>query len=297
MGKTAMNAGVERITALGTGNASARQYYNTCFILRGGCGGPVLVDGGGGNRIFDQLDAADVPLADIHDAVLTHAHTDHLFGMLWVLRGVATLMKLGRYEGSFTLYCHAALAKFVTDFVKMSFDAGMGAFLGNTLRIASVRDGEARVVAGREMTFFDIRSSKLRQYGFALRLAGGGRLVFAGDEPLAPALHDLARNADWLLTEAFCLASESGIFHPYEKHHSTVTDACLLAEKLSVANLVLWHTEDSHGPQRKHVYRAEGRRYFSGNLYVPDDMETIPLSSNAADGRRGKSAGSACSAG
>ena len=99
------------------------------------------------------------------------------------------------------------------------------------------------------------------------------------------------------LTEAFCLASESGIFHPYEKHHSTVKDACLLAEKLSVANLVLWHTEDSHGPHRKHAYRAEGGRYFSGNLYVPDDMETIPLSINAADGRRGKSAGSACSAG
>ena len=33
-------------------------------------------------------------------------------------------------------------------------------------------------------------------------------------------------------------------FRPYEKHHSTVRDACVLAEKLSAKHLVLWHTED-----------------------------------------------------
>ena len=49
---------------------------------------------------------------------------------------------------------------------------------------------------------------------------------------------------DWLLHEAFCLESEADIFHPYEKHHSTVADASKLAEELHVKNLLLYHTED-----------------------------------------------------
>ena len=31
---------------------------------------------------------------------------------------------------------------------------------------------------------------------------------------------------------------------PYEKHHSTVKDACELAQGLGIPHLVLWHTED-----------------------------------------------------
>lgn len=272
-----MITGEERLIALGTGNASARRCYNTCFVLLGGGADPLLVDGGGGNRIFDQLDAAGVSLTDIHHAVLTHAHTDHLLGMLWVLRAVATLMKQKAYDGLFTLYCHASLAKFVMDFVKMSFDAGMQATFDKTLHITPVADGETRMVGGRAVTFFDIHSNKLCQYGFILRLATGGRLIFSGDEPLPQELHELAYGADWMLSEAFCLASESARFHPYEKHHSTVKDACLMAEALGIANLVLWHTEDTHVPHRKRDYLAEGSPLFSGTLYIPDDLETIIL--------------------
>ena len=36
------------------------------------------------------------------------------------------------------------------------------------------------------------------------------------------------RGSDWLLHEAFCLYAERDIWKPYEKHHSTVKDACEL---------------------------------------------------------------------
>ena len=42
-------------------------------------------------------------------------------------------------------------------------------------------------------------------------------------------------------------------------------------------NLVLWHTEDTRLPERKTLYTAEGRQYFFGNLFVPDDLESIAL--------------------
>ena len=86
-------------------------------------------------------------------------------------------------------------------------------------------------------TFFDIQSSKAKQYGFCMDLGDGKKLTCCGDEPYEDCEESYARNSDWLLHEAFCLYSERELFDPYEKHHSTVKDACELAEKLNIKNL------------------------------------------------------------
>jgi ribonuclease Z len=80
-----------------------------------------------------------------------------------------------------------------------------------------------------------------------------------------------------LLHEAFCRYAQRDVFRPYEKHHSTVRDACELAERLGVRNLVLYHTEDHTIADRRRLYTDEGAAYFHGNLYVPDDLEVIEL--------------------
>lgn len=41
--------------------------------------------------------------------------------------------------------------------------------------------------------------------------------------------------------------------------------------------MVLYHTEDKNYENRKALYLAEGRAYYQGNLFVPDDLETIIL--------------------
>ena len=53
--------------------------------------------------------------------------------------------------------------------------------------------------------------------------------------------------------------------------------ACELAAYLNVPNLILYHTEDDNIERRKALYTAEGRLYYKGNLYVPDDLECIEL--------------------
>ena len=80
-----------------------------------------------------------------------------------------------------------------------------------------------------------------------------------------------------VLHEAFCLYNQADIFHPYEKYHSTVKDACQFAEKLKVKNVVLYHSEDQNIENRKELYTKEGKAYFSGKIYVPNDLETIEL--------------------
>lgn len=77
--------------------------------------------------------------------------------------------------------------------------------------------------------------------------------------------------------EAFCLDSEENIFRAYQKNHSTVKSASEIMNSLNVKNLILYHTEESHGNERKKLYTQEAQGTFKGNIYVPDDFEIIEL--------------------
>lgn len=98
-----------------------------------------------------------------------------------------------------------------------------------------------------------------------------------GDEPYNECEEKYAKGSDWMFHEAFCLYGQRDIFNPYEKHHSTVKDASELAENLGVKNLVLYHTEDKNIRKRKELYGAEGREYYHGNLFIPDDLDVIEM--------------------
>lgn len=77
--------------------------------------------------------------------------------------------------------------------------------------------------------------------------------------------------------EAFCLDSEENIFHAYEKNHSTAKSASEVMNKLDIKNLILYHTEESHGAARKALYTNEGQENFNGNVIVPDELENIDI--------------------
>ena len=117
------------------------------------------------------------------------------------------------------------------------------------LRLIIVEDGEITQILGHPVTFFDIHSTKAKQFGFTMEFAPKRRLTCCGDEPYNEAEYPYAKGSEWLLHEAFCLYEQADVFHPYEKHHSTAKDAALLAEQLGVKHLLLYHTEDKiwHG--------------------------------------------------
>ncbi len=71
--------------------------------------------------------------------------------------------------------------------------------------------------------------------------------------------------------------SEAEIFKPYEKMHSTVKTASEIATSLNIKNLVLYHASDNDLKNRKSQYTKESKQYFSGNIYVPDDLDVIQL--------------------
>lgn len=267
---------MDKLIVLGTGHAGVTKCYNTCFIITNDKE-YILVDAGGGNGILVNLQKAQIPLNKIKAAFVSHKHTDHILGMIWVIRIIGHLILGGHYEGNLTIYCHAELVHTIQLITTATLDKKITDLIGKRIILHTVADGDIENLGSYRTTFFDIHSSKTKQFGFKVNLANGKVLTFLGDEPYNSVCQKYVSNSDWLLSEAFCLYSEREIYQPYEKHHSTVKEASELAAELNVKNLVLWHTEDGNLSKRKELYTKEGKLYYEGNLYVPDDLEMLEL--------------------
>ena len=283
-----------KLTMLGTGNAMVTNCYNTCFAFEedGRC---FLVDAGGGNTILRRLREAGIDWKQTRDIFVTHKHIDHILGIVWMMRIFCQNMKRGSCNGEARIYAHrevveilqnlaaTLLQKNQADYIRLQTlperKAGNeAAFQAETcLRLIIVEDGEMTQIHGHPVTFFDIHSTKAKQFGFTLEFAPKRRLTCCGDEPYNEAEYLYAKDSEWLLHEAFCLYEQADVFHPYEKHHSTAKDAALLAEQLGVKHLLLYHTEDKNLARRRELYTAEARQQFQGEVHVPEDLESYEL--------------------
>lgn len=259
------------ITMLGTGNALATRCYNTCFTLHGSDGAVLMVDAGGGNGVLSQLERAGIKIDNIHDLFVTHAHTDHLLGCVWMIR-----MAL-QFRYVLHVWSHQKVIHLLTDICRQILPKKEAEGLGNIVVLHELKDGNRFDVGALHLQCFDIHSAKECQFGFTAMLPDGQRLCCLGDEPYNPQCEKYALGADWLMCEAFCLYEDRERFQPYEKNHSTARDAASQAEMLHVSNLILYHTEDRTLATRKERYSAEARTAYSGRVWVPDDLERITL--------------------
>lgn len=265
-----------KLTMLGTGGALVTKVYNTCFTLDDGKE-VFLVDGGGGNELMKQLERVDIDWRRIHNIFVTHKHIDHVLGIVWLARFIMNTMNKGKYEGAACIFAHEELLDKLERILRELLEPKELRFLNNGLYLVPVEDGEEEEIMGYPITFFDIASTKTKQFGFTLEYEPGKRITCLGDEPYNKVTKEFVANSEWLLHEAYCLYSQRDIFEPYEKHHSTVKEACELAEELNIKNLVIYHTEDRNYKNRKELYYNEGVTYYKGNLFVPDDLESYIL--------------------
>lgn len=265
-----------KLTFLGTGNAHAVDLYNTCFTIEDK-GKVFLIDAGGGNGVLRQLRRAGIDYRKIQCMFVTHCHTDHILGAIWIMRKIGEDITNGLYEGCFTVYGNDVVIEFLKYAFRKLIRPKEQGLLGNRIMLVEVKDGDEAVVLGRRIVFFDIHSTKAKQFGFTFYYEDDKKLTCCGDEPYSDLNERYAKGSNWLLHEAFCLYAERDVFKPYEKKHTTVKEACQLAEKLAVNKLVLYHTEETHGDERTELYKNEGENYYSGDLLVPGDLEAYEL--------------------
>ena len=261
---------------LGTGSAMVTKCYNTCFALRNGQK-YFLVDAGGGNGILSQLEKAEIDYKNIKGMFVTHGHTDHILGAIWIIRKYAALMHEGKFEGEFIIYGHNEVVNILKSLSNMMLTKKLLKFIGNGINICEVCHGDRVNIIGINIEFFDIESTKDKQFGFKAILPNEKKLVCLGDEPYNEVNREYVENCNWLLSEAFCLYADREIFKPYEKNHSTPIEAGKLAKELNVENLVLYHTEDKKLLERKRLYSEEAKTVYDGQVFVPYDLERIEL--------------------
>lgn len=265
---------MRELVMLGTGNAMVTKYYNTCFAIKEN-EDIFLVDAGGGNTILVNMEKAKLPFTNLHRMFVTHGHTDHVLGVIWVIRKIAALMGKGKYSGDFHLYGHDEVIHIIKTIAALTLKKKDAEKIGTRIFLHTVKDGQQIKLLNMNITFFDILSTKKKQFGFTAVFPDGYKLSCLGDEPYNAHCHDIVAGSDLLMSEAFCLYEDHDKFNPYEKKHSTVKEACCVADKLKAKSLLLYHTEDKTFPNRKEKYLTEAKKFFKGKIYVPDDLEQI----------------------
>ena len=264
---------MSKIIMLGTGNGGTLDLYNTCFVIENN-NHNFLVDTGGGIEIIKRLKQANVDYKSIKHIFISHSHTDHILGLFWFFKIISRDAMHGLIKDKINIYCNDVVFEAIKVVSKQILPDNVINAIYNVVDFKVLQDNDTYKINGVEYTFFDIHAKGTKQFGFTCVL-NNKKLAFMGDETLNPKLYDKFIGYDYAMHEAFCLEAEENIFHAYEKHHSTTKSASETMNKLNIKNLILYHTEDSHGDDRKTLYTNEAQKYFKGKVIVPNDLEII----------------------
>lgn len=187
---------------IGTGTATVTKYVNTSCVFQEN-DQLFLVDGTGGCDVMRSFETLNLDWRNLHHAFLSHEHTDHFLGMVWVVRMITEYLELDDYQGDFYLYGHKEVLDKIHTVCSMVFKAKSLQFIDQRIFFVPVEDHETKIIWNHTFTFFDIGSKKAKQYGFLMEYDQGKRLVFAGDEPLKENGKQYCKGADWFLSEVF----------------------------------------------------------------------------------------------
>lgn len=266
---------MNRIVMLGTGNGSTLDLYNTCFVIQNE-DGVFLVDTGGSIEILRRLKKANIPLESIRNIFISHSHTDHIFGLIWMFKILGTLDLAEFNNEKINIYCNDVVYETIRKIADCTLSKSLMKKVYDILNFVILSDNEKILINGNNYEFFDIKAKGTKQFGFESEI-DGNRFIFLGDEPLNSELSNRVENADYVTHEAFCLDKEADQFHPYEKNHSTALSTAKTMNQLRVKNLILYHTEETHGEVRQKLYKEEAQSIFNGNVIVPNDLDIIKL--------------------
>lgn len=264
-----------KIIFLGVGNGGTIDLYNTCFVIQNE-NGNFLVDCGGSIEIIKKLKLANIDYRKIKHIFISHSHTDHILGLFWFFKVISQYLKRQTNLEKINLYCNDVVFETIKEVSKHILPDSLMDIIYKNFDFHILKDNDKFSINGVDYAFFDIKAKGTKQYGFECVL-NGKKFAFLGDETLNPVFYKRIINYDYVTHEAFCLESEERIFHAYEKNHSTTKSVSEVMNNLNIKNLILYHTEESHGSERQKVYMQEAMQYFKGNVFVPNELDIIEI--------------------
>ena len=264
-----------KLHILGTGHADVLKNYNNCFIIENN-GKKMLIDAGGGNGVLSQMSKLNISAKNLDCAFISHNHSDHLLGFVWILRwGILYPMLYKEEKAPFVLYGNKNCLQAIDFMGKATCgEKHWDKLKENRLVLKEVKDGQKEKIIGLDFEFFDTLASDMPQMAFYIK---DKDFVFCGDVPLDEQYFDRFKNKNYLCLEAFCTEKDRIKNALPLSKHKTAAECAQLAETLKAKNIILWHCEDDVDGTRKQRYIKEAQQFFNGNIIVPNDLETIEI--------------------
>lgn len=91
---------------------------------------------------------------------LTHAHTDHVLGAVWVVRLVMQLMRQDKYNGVLHIWGHDKVLGVLRWICVHTLPQKLTKLLDDCVLLHEVRDGDTVSIESWQLKCFDIRQRK-----------------------------------------------------------------------------------------------------------------------------------------
>ncbi len=266
-----------KITVLGTGHGTAINCYNTCYTLSEN-NEYFLVDAGGGNGILKQLADSNIDIRNIKNMFISHTHTDHIMGAIWIIRFVGRKYLVEEFDNTFNIYGNKDVINAIKQMSYAVLPPKFTDLLEDKIKLIEVDTGSKAVILNKKVDFFDINARKVKQTGFSIWLNEKEKFTFIGDETCQESTEKYVENSKWLFADAYMCGQEAEEYNPIKRHsHSTVKFVAELCERLNVKNVIMSHTIDTDLKNRKKCFTEDAQKYYHGNIFVPDDLEEIEI--------------------
>ena len=198
-----------------------------------------LIDAGGGNNIFYYLEKANIKIEKIKNLFITHNHTDHILGVLWLIRKFATI----KNEFISNFYMSESVYNDLMKLCEITISKGQLRKGLEHINFNIIHNLDNVCIGDLKVTFFDTLYEKTTQFGCKI-LSGELSIGVCGDVPLLTENFLLLKNVDILIHEALCNSENAEKYKVYRKGHSTAKDAGKIANTISAKSLFLIHKSD-----------------------------------------------------
>ena len=258
-----------QIIMLGTGHGKAINCYNYCFLLKIN-NTNLLVDSGGSIQIINQLNKMKMSIEDIDNIFISHAHIDHILGLIWIIRFLCPKYYNGLIKKKIHIYGNddviTKIERTITLFISRDFNFVIEKYF-NFVRLV---DKQCFNISNIKIRVFDIKSERICEFGFTMKY-NNKKIVYLGDERFNKLNEKYITNYDYAFMNARDLKNNENSFH------SSIKDSSIIAQKYHIKNLILSHCNDNDLKNRKDIFKEEASKYYNGNIFVPNDLDVINI--------------------
>ena len=151
---------MEKLIMLGTGNGGTLNLYNTCFVIQND-NGNFLVDTGGSIEIIKRLKMVNIDIKDIKHIFISHSHTDHILGIIWMFKKLGRASINGEINTKINIYCNNVVYEAIMGVSKYVLPEKLIAGVLNIVNFHVLENNQKVEINGTEYTFFDIKQEVL----------------------------------------------------------------------------------------------------------------------------------------